>query len=115
MRDFVDRVPSMPNRKKIAHADGSEEFATITYADNPTENGTQLNRNVFMQIQGMDAVRTVFNSDGSIVQTYSTGTLTTVFNEDGSITQTFVGGSGFSISKTTTFNSDGSITESISN
>lgn len=115
MRDFMDRVPSNPNRKKIVHADSSEEFVTITFADNPTENGTNLNRNAFMAMQGMEPSTTEFNEDGSITETFQTGVLTTTFNEDGSITEVFVGGGGLSIAKTTSFNEDGSISESISN
>lgn len=41
---FVDRIPTLPNRKKITHADSSVEYATIEYADEPVETGTPLNR-----------------------------------------------------------------------
>ena len=83
----------------------------IDFIDKTTEQaGTPINRNNLMAIQGFQAQTTVFNADGSIVQTNSRNqTLTTVFNSDGSITETFVGDK--TISKKTTFNSDGSITE----
>ena len=76
------------------------------------QNGTPLNRENMMALQGFQAKTTVFNGDGSITETNSKGeTLTTTFNSDGSITETFVGEK--TITKTTTFNDDGSITEVI--
>lgn len=85
----------------------------IDFIDKTTEQpGTPINRDNLMAIQGFQAQTTVFNADGSIVQTNSANqTLTTVFNSDGSITETFVGDK--TISKKTTFNSDGSISEMI--
>ena len=77
-----------------------------------TENGTDINRAFLMAIQGFQAQTTVFNADGSIVETNGLGqTKTTVFNADGSITETFAGEK--TITKTTTFNSNGTITEVI--
>lgn len=77
------------------------------------QNGTPLNRENMMALQGFQAKTTVFNSDGSITETNSKGDiLTTTFNADGSITETFVGEK--TITKTTTFNADGSISEVIS-
>lgn len=115
MFDFTDRLPTAPNRKKITPEGGSAYYATVEFADSPTENGTPLTRNAMMALQGMEDGETVFNSDGSITETFSTGTVTTTFNSDGSITETFVSSvTGATISKTTTFNSDGSITESVS-
>lgn len=78
-----------------------------------TQNGTLINRKRLLGVQGFDSASTVFNSDGSIVETNSEGhTKTTVFNADGTITETFVGSS--TVVKTTTFNEDGSISEVIS-
>lgn len=75
--------------------------------------GTPINRANLMAIQGFIAKTTVFNADGSIVETNGNGEkLTTVFNADGSIKETFVGTK--TITKTTTFNADGSITEVLS-
>lgn len=77
------------------------------------KDGTPINRDNLMAIQGFIANNTVFNADGSITETNAKGeVLTTVFNEDGSITETFVGEK--TITKTTIFNSDGSISEVIS-
>lgn len=78
-----------------------------------TKNGTNINRQSLMAIQGFIASNTVFNTDGSITETNSLGqTLKTVFNADGSITETLSGEKTISI--TTRFNSDGSITEVLS-
>lgn len=75
-------------------------------------NGTLLNRENLMAMQGFIAKTTVFSSDGSIIETNSKGErLITIF-EDNVVIETFQGEK--TIVKTTTFNSDGSITEAIS-
>lgn len=86
----------------------------IDFIDKTSEqNGTPINRENLMAIQGFISVNTVFNADSSITETNSKGeTLTTIFNDDGSITETFVGEK--TITKTTTFNADGNISEVIS-
>ena len=77
------------------------------------QSGTPINRANLMAIQGFVAKTTVFNDDGSIVETNDKGeTLTTTFNDDGSITETFVGSK--TITKTTKFETNGSISEVIS-
>lgn len=77
------------------------------------QNGTPINRENLMAVQGFVANTTVFNTDGSITETNSKGeTLTTVFNDDGTITQKFVGKK--TITKTTIFNTNGGISEVIS-
>ena len=77
------------------------------------QSGTPVNRKTLMALQGFQSTHTVFNADGSIVETNEEGhTLTTVFNEDGSITETFSGDK--TITKTTFFNEDGSVTEVLS-
>lgn len=48
--DVVDRIPTQPNRKKIVAADGTVSYATITYADEPTVQGTPINRAIFAHI-----------------------------------------------------------------
>ena len=113
MFEFLNRIPTKPLRRKITREDGTSEFVTIEMADEPSEEGTKLNRDAFMALQGFEAKTTTFNEDGSITETNADGdTLTTTFNEDGSITETFAGKKG--ITKTTTFNEDGSISEVIS-
>lgn len=78
------------------------------------EEGTPVNRANLMDMQGFGENDTVFNPDGSIIETSAGGTLETVFNADGSITERFTGNDGKTIAKTTVFNSDGSISEVIS-
>lgn len=86
----------------------------VEFIDKTSEqNGTPLNRENLMAIQGFVAKTTVFNNDGSITETNANGhTKTTVFNADGSITETFVGEK--TITKTTIFSDDGKISEVIS-
>lgn len=75
--------------------------------------GTPLNRANMMAIQGFHSQNTVFNSDGSITQTNSSGdTLKTIFNADGSILEIFTSGNRV-IKKTTTFKSNGDVSEVI--
>lgn len=77
------------------------------------QNGTPINREAMMAVQGFEAKTTVFNADGSIVETNANGeTKTTIFNSDGSIIERFVGQK--TITKTTTFKGDGSIAEVLS-
>ena len=85
----------------------------IEFIDKTTEqNGTPINRENLMAMQGFIANNTVFNADGSITETNGKGeVLTTVFNDDGSITETFVGGK--TITKTIVF-SGNTISEVIS-
>lgn len=76
------------------------------------QNGTPINRDNLMAIQGFQSQTYSFVGN-SVIETNSNGeTLTTVFNNDGSITQTFSGEK--TITKTTTFNADGSISEVLS-
>ena len=86
----------------------------IEFIDKTSEQeGTPINREAMMALQGFVANHIVFNEDGSITETNDKGqVLTTVFAEDGSIVQTFVGDK--TITKTTIFNEDGSIDEVIS-
>lgn len=112
MKEFIDRRPTKAGRRKLTYEDGTSEFVIVEMADEPKEEGTPLNRNAFMALQGFEALDTEFREDGSIVETNADGDMVvTEFHEDGSITETFTGVSGFVITKTTTFNEDGSISE----
>ena len=86
----------------------------IDFIDKTSEqNGTPINRENLMAMQGFIGTSTTFNGDSSITETNAKGeTLTTIFNADGSIIQTFVGEK--TITKTIKFNLDGGITEVIS-
>lgn len=77
------------------------------------QNGTPINRENLMAIQGFEAETISFNTDGSITKTNGKGeTLRIVFKNDGSITKTFTGKK--SITMTVTFGSDGKIVKSLS-
>lgn len=90
----------------------------IEFVDKTAEKqGTPINRENMMALQGFVARTTVFekNSKGKVVRVVETNgaeqTKTTTFNDDGSITETFVGEK--TITKKTTFNADGNINEVI--
>lgn len=115
MINFVDRIPTQTGRRKITHADGTAEYVTVEMADNPTVEGTPLNRAAFMALQGFETVTTVFNTDGSITATNAAGDkIVTTVLENGNIQDKFTSADGSTITKTTTFNSDGSISEVLS-
>ncbi|WP_312059926.1 hypothetical protein [Anaerotignum sp.] len=112
MRDFQDRLAEQPNRYKITEEGGGIKYATIERADNPTRDGTLLNREVFMALQGFQETNTMFNEDGSITELNGAEEpLVTTFNADGSITETFTNTEGVVIAKKTIFQADGSIQE----
>ncbi len=48
--DVKDRVPTKPNRRKITFDDGTVVYANIEYADEPTEQGTPINRELFQKV-----------------------------------------------------------------
>lgn len=114
MKDFLDRQPTRAGRRKLIFDDGEVKYATVEMADDPTEEGTTLNREAFMNLQGFGYNHTHFNDDGSISETNALGeTVITSFNEDGSITEIFTNANGLKIGKKTSFNDDGSITEEL--
>lgn len=65
----------------------------IEFIDKTSEqNGTPINREALMAIQGFIGMTSEKTIDGGILQTNANGhTLLTVKNADGSITQTFTG------------------------
>ena len=112
--EFIDHISGegKQGRYKLTREDGTTENVTLELNDDAEVEGTNLNRENLMAMQGFIANNTVFNKDGSITETNGKGeVLTTVFNNS-SITETFVGEK--TITKTTTFNADGSILEVIS-
>lgn len=79
-----------------------------------SKNGTPINREALMAIQGFISTNTVFKEDGSIEETNSKGQKkTTTFKNDGSVVEVFVGEK--TITKTITFDEvNGTITEVLS-
>ena len=112
MVNVTDRVPQNPGQFILKHGD-STSTVILTRDDNPVQGGTNINRELFMSIQGFIAGRTEFQGNGNIVEENGTGVLTTEFLSDGSIKQTFVGTNGQTIVKTIIFGTDGNITEVI--
>lgn len=107
MRNFKDAIPPQ-GKGSVRTIDGAEK--TIGFPDG-WQDGTVVNRDAMMAIQGFDNVTTTFNTNGSITETNGLGeTCVTTFNADGSITETFTANGQTMIHKTI-FNSDGSISE----
>jgi archaeosine-15-forming tRNA-guanine transglycosylase len=85
-----------------------KEFIDIT----AEKDGTPVNRNTMMALQGFISKTIVRNDDGSITETNADGeTLTTVKNADGSVTQVFTGEK--TITKTTRITEDNTILEEV--
>lgn len=75
-------------------------------------NGTPINRNTLMAMQGFVSKSIIRNADGSITETNAFGeTLTTTKNADGSVTQIFVGEK--TITKNTRITDDNTILEEV--
>lgn len=110
MRVVQNRVPKHPGRVELTQVDTN--IYDMNRADEPTQEGTPVNAALLNAIFGFDNITTVFQEDGTIVQTdpVTGSTKTTTFNEDGSITEVMQTGD-ISLTKTTTFHEDGSISE----
>lgn len=111
MKDFMDRQPTKAGRRKLTYADGTSEFVTVEMADDPTREGTPLNREAFMALQGFENNHTVFNADGSVEETNALGEKTKTEFYTGYVDETFTNKEGVSIKKRTIFNEDGSVSE----
>ena len=83
MINVVDRVSTYPGRVKITHANGTSEYVTWERADEPTVEGTPINKALFDSIAadvGLSANVTVYVSgagsdtlgDGSSANPYKT-------------------------------------------
>ena len=83
MKDFVDRQPTKVGRRKITYEDGRSEFVTVEMADEPTVEGTALNREAFMALQGFSSEDTVISENGNV-------TTVTVSHSDGGKTVTVI-------------------------
>lgn len=57
MIEVVDRVPTYPNRIKITRSDGSSEYVTWERADEPTVEGTPINKALFDSILSETGLR----------------------------------------------------------
>ena len=111
MELVINRVPLYPGRVNLALVSGN--VYDLTRADQPTQAGTAVNAALLNAIYGFDNIQTTFQSNGDILQRDpNTGAqILTHFNSDGSIIETFSQGSAPALVKTTTFGADGSISE----
>ena len=111
MELVINRVPLYPGRVKLAPVSGN--VYDLTRADQPTQAGTPVNAGLLNAIYGFDNVETTFQRNGNILQRDpNTGAqILTHFNSDGSIIETFSQGSAPALVKTTIFGADGSISE----
>lgn len=118
MKDFLDRIPTQAGRRKITHADGTNEYVTVEMADEPSVEGTPLNREALMNVQGFSNEDTTISKSGNvttvtithgdggktvIIITKNSSTLTTVVSK-------YTGPSGSVITKTTTIDTSSSVT-----
>lgn len=81
MIQVVDRVPTYPNRVKITKSDGTSEYVTWERADEPTVEGTPINKALFDSIaadQGLASAKTVYVS-GSGSDTLGNGSSTSPY------------------------------------
>lgn len=101
MIDFIDRVSS--GKKIIKYENGTTETVTIENAEDATVEGTPINRENMMAIQGYQAETVVFGGN-SITKTNADGVETIVFQDD-KIIKTFAGDKTIKI--TTTFTENG--------
>lgn len=118
MKDFLDRIPTQAGRRKITHADGTSEFVTVEMADEPSVEGTPLNREAFMNVQGFSSEDTTISTSGNVTTvtiTHSDGgkTVTTITKNSDTLTTVvskYTGPSGNVITKTTTIDTSSSVT-----
>ena len=108
-----NREPGLTGRVIMLPVVGKTDTYDMVRADEPSEVGTPLNRDLFMKMQGFEDSTTTFNEDGSITEVGTTGYLRTVYNANGSITETFSAYAGPRYVKNTVFNEDGSISVTV--
>lgn len=115
MKEFVDRQPTQAGRRKITYDDGHSEFVTVEMADEPTVDGTPLNREAFMNMQGFGSENTTISEDGNVTTvsvSHADGgsTVTTITVESDTLTRvvaTYTGPSGLVNVKETVIDTSG--------
>ena len=119
MIEFIDRVPTYKGKKLITYEDGTQETAIIESADEPIVDGTPINRENMMAIQGFNNVEVTQGYNESrekqIIVTYKDRNeqLITTIKANGQIITKFIG-KQHTITKTTTRSKNGNISEVIS-
>lgn len=117
MKDFVDRLPTQAGRRKITHADGTSEYVTVEMADEPSVEGTPLNREAFMALQGFSTEDISISESGNVITViinYKDGgktviTITTISDTLTNVVLKYTGNTGLVIQKKTTIDTSGSI------
>ncbi len=72
MNEVIDRVPGSPGRVMITPEDGSVPYyATVTSADNPIEEGTPINKELFDSIAAEATDGTLFIPETAGTNTYT--------------------------------------------
>ncbi len=114
MKDFIDRVSS--GKKIIKYENGTTETVTIENAEDATVEGTPINRENMMAVQGFKNSQTNIIENGNVTIITETNqddnsvyTTTVTENEDGSITVVEVFEGEKTITKTTEINADGNV------
>lgn len=117
MKDFLDRIPTRAGRRKITHADGTSEYVTVEMADNPSVEGTPLNREAFMALQGFSTEDISISESGNVITViinYKDGgktviTITTISDTLTNVVLKYTGNTGLVMQKKTTIDTSGSI------
>lgn len=117
MKDFLDRIPTQAGRRKITHADGTSEYVTVEMADEPSVEGTPLNREAFMALQGFSTEDISISESGNVITViinYKDGgktviTITTISDTLTNVVLKYTGNTGLVMQKKTTIDTSGSI------
>lgn len=115
MKEFIDRQPTKVGRRKITFEDGRSEYVTVEMADDPTAEGTPLNREAFMNLQGFGSENTTISENGNVTTvsvSHEDGgnTVTTISVESDTLTRvvsTYTGSSGLVNVKETVIDTSG--------
>ena len=119
--EFIDHIAGegKQGRYKLTKEDGSSENITLELNDGAEVEGTPINRENLMAVQGFVSTKTLPPTKNELgeeqiiqINTETNEQLITTFKLNGEIEEKFIGEK--TITKTTTFNDDGSITEVIS-
>ena len=109
MKDFLDRQPTKLGRRLLTYEDGTTEYVTVAMADEPTEEGTPLNRTSFLALQGVaNSSTSISKANGitTITNTNAEGekTITTISKSNGVTTMigVFTNKNGATVTTTTT-------------
>lgn len=100
MIDFIDRVYS--GKKNIKYENGTTETVTIENAEDATVEGTPMNRENLMAIQGFQSAITEYKDDEQVI-TYPNGNQLRTKIKGNVTTERFVGDEK-TITKITTIN-----------